>query len=750
MQFGYDYDKAVPHLRRAAFSDKNDVRSALLLGDALLTGTPIDESAIAEVIPLLERIAERPPKTAAAYGVLGRLHAALGDERAAEQNWRAAIDVGNAPGWIYSRLGEYARRRAEYDTALALLDQAVFLGDDSAETRATRAQIHVGLGNQEAAIGDFAAALRLDPTLDWVFEEAKRSAESGEAGPLLSALADAGNDKQLPRLARSQALHKAALLLLDRADYRQALVMLNRAIHLDSSSITVRLLRARVHWQQGAQKKADIDVAEVERLDPSLNWVLDEPTIVAAVNPAMADRLIARLLRYADDSPPSSATIAKLQSSAHALVEAGAYKSAAMLLEHATDLAPNAVGVWGSYGEALRLAGRGEDALSAFNVALGETPNDPWLLASRGATLWAGGDPNGGASDLVKAVELRGGQYPFASLTLAALLSEQGEVDEARMRLQEVLEHDPQNLDAHRGLASLLSAAGHHAEALAALTRVPSGNLEDPSLRSDVAVLTARLEDYERALQIAQETVRDNPKSVDALITLGTLHAQFGEWPVALGMLERAAALDEYRGDVHALRGFVLEYQGSLSEARDAIDAALQFDSDPMYRKELGIILWKLGDASAEEHLRGALKLARQRKRPSAVSAAIEGSCLLLLGAGEEATQRLAQSLELDRLRLDVQFDLALALMATGHRVAGSAEYRRATARVRKRWPRRQLGLLGVALTDLCILERLRPDVSGAEECRALLERSLAEARADAEELDRSASQVKGLDQEGS
>ena len=728
-----NYAAAAQYLTAAVEQNPDDLRSVVLLGDSVCRLPNPDPAEVAQAEGYLSRALRLGGRDGTTLSVLALVQKTQGNTAGSEESLDEAAALDDAPSWVYSQVGENSRRAGRYKQALALFEKAIARNPTDAWAIGSRGQVRAALGNVQAAVNDYAAALRRDPALVWVFDSAQEVAlpASEEITPVLDALIRGAEDTGQDPSVREGAARRAAAVLVAHGDPNRALRLLEDARDYAPASPAVLISMSWVRLRDNDHAGAQADLALAAELDASLDWVLHTPWAITTSAPPLRDAMIARLHRAADDEDlPVDERVSALVDAARALGSSGEPELVGRLLERALEMDERDASVWVDYGDALASCGRYREAVAAFQRAVDLRPGDPELVASLGWARHLAGDLDSAAIDLRRALDLRGGDYRWAALELAAVLLETSPPT-ARQIYRELLRVDMSDVAAARGLSAVEVTEGRTGEAMAVLQRTLRHQPDDENLRRDIALLALRMEDIRLAVDMAETLVRQQKNSVIGWLTLGILHNSFGEWSDALRALESALALDPTYADaldVQTQRAWALAYDGQLGSAAAAVQQALRYHQDPYLRGQYALILHGMDDPRGQSLLEEALSLTASVARRDAGMLAHEGFCHVALGQFDEGARQLVQSLDVDPTEVATQLDLALALLAGGKTKAGHSEYHRALARVANRNPRRQVGLLRVALVDLAQVRHWFPDVADYGPSEALIANSLSRA----------------------
>jgi Flp pilus assembly protein TadD len=265
------------------------------------------------------------------------------------------------------------------------------------------------------------------------------------------------------------------------------------------------------------------------------------------------------------------------------MLEYGEPDAAAQLAdESGIDLSePENAEALAAYVEALVAAGRAEDALARTEAALERHPDELALKAIRARALAADGRSTSEVRAALAEAPDQEATYPEASLALAALLTADGEVDEALGLYDLVYAARPGDPDAAFAAAELLLAKGQSVRAERRLEALLVAHPRHAGAALRLARLLAeRPDELERAQSLAVRAVRFHG-GLDAVDALGRILFARGDHAAAIlafkGVLEQRPEAASTR---YALAR-ALSADGQLEAARAAYREALSFASFP-------------------------------------------------------------------------------------------------------------------------------------------------------------------------
>ncbi len=149
-----------------------------------------------------------------------------------------------------------------------------------------------------------------------------------------------------------------------------------------------------------------------------------------------------------------------------------------------------------------------------------------------------------------------------AMFTLAHLHSRLGEIDEALVLVDEVLEQRPELHDAVVMKIRLLQMAGRKGDALAFLEDRCDSRPDDDRLRLMLARLYMEDRRYEAALASFERLASRHPDDGDVLYALAVLNLQLQRLDAAESYLERLQEMGSHRDAVAFYRGWLAEKRG--------------------------------------------------------------------------------------------------------------------------------------------------------------------------------------------
>jgi predicted TPR repeat methyltransferase/Flp pilus assembly protein TadD len=328
------------------------------------------------------------------------------------------------------------------------------------------------------------------------------------------------------------------------------------------------------------------------------------------------------------------------------LTQAGQAQAAVPLLERAAADRPADPAFVHNLAEAYLQCGRANDAVAAFDRAIGLAPNRPDALLAAGIARLARKEPDDAddALTLLKRAQLEGLGSPELHQHLAVALLMTGRVDEAVAECNTAIERNPDYAEAHYHLGVACRQQGNILEALQSMRRAVELQPEYLRACQNLAVLEAEVGRLPEAEALLRRVVALKPDARDAHQTLGLLLQRMGRYTEAA--IELVSATRASRGEMPRHSG-----SGRPSVAASELERKLApvAEAAPLHFRlatEAGILppaqvpsasVSNLFDRYADlfdEHLRGTLEYRAPELIVTAIKARSPGTLLDVLDLG--------------------------------------------------------------------------------------------------------------------
>ena len=308
---------------------------------------------------------------------------------------------------------------------------------------------------------------------------------------------------------------------------------------------------------------------------------------------------------------------------------------------------------------------------------------DPATQAQLEALGYLGGpskvhvDPSAPLSDPKDKIEL------FNLIKQAGSDSNEGRLDEALKKIQQVLAEDPDILEAHHILGNIHNKKG---ETEAAIEAYKEALARDPEYKPALFSLASTYEDLGRFQDAAagfRRVLDIDPRDTTACYRLAKIHINQREYESAIEVLSKTMELGVERAPAHNLMAECYSGLEKYAEAEAAVRKALQMKDDlPTAYYNLALILEERGDlhgaAEAYEKELTILSDMVGRHGEDAVPLYDLGQILLRQGKAAEAMKYLRRASRISPGDAAIHHGLGNALAATGDTRAAMTEFRRA------------------------------------------------------------------------
>jgi len=619
----------------APASDATGALAGQILAGRAAAQTQLDQRA--EARRSAEAAVRAAPRLPEAQLALSVLLAQSGDRGGAEAAVDAALDAAPDNPFALLRKSAFLFEGGQLEPAAAMAGRVIAATPGNAAARIQRAEIELRRGNDAAARADVDAALRVAP--------GNVPANYMRAILLTRAQDWRGADETLSRLGPVLPNLPDGLLLL--ATVKAQLNQTAQAL-----DAVQRYVARRPEDPRGARLLAAMDM-EAGRLGAAVG------TLNALVQRGAADAEALDMLGRAH-------------------IGLGRPREAAEAFRKASELVPNNAVLLSRLASARLAIGDMAGMSQAAEAALRVDPNGPAarLMLAMAATTRGdlpiaeaelarlepaarNGEPARLISGTIRLIrfDVAGARQIFegllrddpnsvpARIALARVANTLGQTEEADRLLGEAIRRDPRNVEATNRLAAVaLSAGPRAAAARGALEAALATNRDEAQLAFVVAILRARLGDFEQAAALLQsEGLRAAPGQGGlAALRLSEVRAAQERWADAETSARTALAENSNLTAAHRQLALLLARRGD-ARAADALleDGLRQAPGDTVLHGAVLALAQQAGGLDAA--LAAAARLAA---RPGAMPAAapLRGDLLMTARRPADAAQAYADA----------------------------------------------------------------------------------------------------------
>lgn len=196
-------------------------------------------------------------------------------------------------------------------------------------------------------------------------------------------------------------------------------------------------------------------------------------------------------------------------------------------------------------------------------------------------------------------------------LALAVQNHQSGQAEAARHHYEQVLAHDPHNIDALNLLGVLLHQLGHLDTAADHVAKAVKLHPPTPELHYNLGNIRRDQQRHREAADCFSKAKALKPDYFEAIYNLGVVLALLGQSDEAIQHLERALSLNDGFAMGHCLLADIRIGRAEYDAAIDGYRAALALEPDfTEAHNNLAVALRETGkDGDAQEHLEQALAL---------------------------------------------------------------------------------------------------------------------------------------------
>lgn len=495
-----------------------------------------------------------PSETATGHSLRGRAKVLLGDMEAARIEYSRALDASRQNADALLGLASLELMLGKWPEARALADAALSAAPERSDAWIVKGDIAVAEGQLPQAASAYEAALKKDPNnVTAKYKLALLDINKNQLDAAQNRLDEL--KKALPENAL--LYYQEALIAYKRGQYERAAEASLRAMRIMPEHTSSFLVNGLAQFQLGNFQQAEQTLAHVLAEEPD-NLYARKVAVAALIRLRDRDRALKVLSRALQDAPNDPQVLA-LASRVEVLF--GRHKKAQEMMQAAIGIDPSNTSLRTELGLMQIVAGdpvsatailneaieRDPNTISAtqallavqlqerkFDAALGtlkkleaRRPRDPAIHTLRGSALVGKGQLGPARASFEKALELDPNHVP-ALVQLSELDIKDGNAPRARKRFEDLLQRDQDNIAAYAALAQFEVASGNTQGAISLLERARSRAPRSVPVRMRLARLYLQSRQPLRAIPVAAEANKLDPKNPEVLDLLGTAQLSAG------------------------------------------------------------------------------------------------------------------------------------------------------------------------------------------------------------------------------
>ncbi len=265
-------------------------------------------------------------------------------------------------------------------------------------------------------------------------------------------------------------------------------------------------------------------------------------------------------------------------------------------------------------------------------------------------------------------------EFPRIQYALGVAHFNARQYERATGPLQAALDEDPGNTNLRR-MAALAWLETEAYDRTVSLLADDSERAENPSLQYTYGLALVRSGRAREAEPVFDSLLEDNDAWPELYVVLGQAAAQLGDYPAAIGALERAIELDAEVTEARAALGYIYLTQGQLDDAERVLRAELSVRPTETRAKFLLATVLELNQKPDEAM--GTLRELLARQPRFADGRYLLGKILVDTGAPGEAIAHLEAAAGLSPEDPNIFYQLGLAYQRTGRPEDAATSFRR-------------------------------------------------------------------------
>jgi tetratricopeptide (TPR) repeat protein len=351
---------------------------------------------------------------------------------------------------------------------------------------------------------------------------------------------------------------------------------------------------------------------------------------------------------------------------------------------------PNSGVVWKFLGVSLGM--QGKEALHALEKTANLLPDDPEAHFNLGNALRVAGRLDDAAGSYRRALEI-GPDFGIAHLALGDVLQARGQLEAAAASYRKALEIEPDKAEAQNDLGAVLLGLGQLPEAVTRLRRALEIKPDFAAAHTNLGNAFRNLGQLDDALACHRRALELQPGLVEAAINLGNVLRDLGQNEAAAASYRRALEIDPNLAPAHCNLGAALRDLGTIGEAESSFRQALLLQPDyAEAHSNLGVVL-RLQNRMKEAV--ASCQKARQADPNLAAAVVLSAELHADRGQFEAAEELFKQAMKLEPNSAEAWAAVANLRKMTADDAAWLTEAQRIVGR---RLPPRQESLLRYAI----------------------------------------------------
>jgi len=248
-------------------------------------------------------------------------------------------------------------------------------------------------------------------------------------------------------------------------------------------------------------------------------------------------------------------------------------------IERAVAIAPDNKDAWNQNGDVLRLSGKPQEAINAYQKVLDYAPKNIPALLGKAMAYTALGQQNEALAEANLVISLSPGQY-LAYYVKALILYQRQNLMPAQQSIEIALKIRP-DYQPGRLLAGYIAYhLGNLNQAVQYLNNYISHNSDDRNANILLAATYLKLNEYNNVIKLLEPRVSNAPDDAQYLTLLGSAYLDQGEASKGLEVLERAIAAAPDVVSIRTNLAIAMLAQGDTGHAVSELQGLIERDQD--------------------------------------------------------------------------------------------------------------------------------------------------------------------------
>ncbi|WP_354634726.1 tetratricopeptide repeat protein [Planktothricoides raciborskii] len=318
--------------------------------------------------------------------------------------------------------------------------------------------------------------------------------------------------------------YQQAVAHLDREEYHEAIIYLNKAIAINPNFAEAYSQRCFAHWKLEAYQLALVDGNKAIEVNPNLAEGYKNRG-VAYDNLGESEKAIADYTKAIEINPQFASAYSNR---GLAYGKLGEYKKAIEDWTKVIEINPHFADAYFGRGIAYKKLGESQKAIADYTKAIEINPQLPGAYRNRGVAYRKLGEYKKAIADYTKAIEINP-QFANAYFGRGIASDNLGESQKAITDFTKAIEINPQYADAYYNRGVVYGKLGESEKAIADWTKAIEINPQDADAYNNRGIAYGNLGEDEKEIADYTKAIEINPQYASAYKNRGIVYRKLGE-----------------------------------------------------------------------------------------------------------------------------------------------------------------------------------------------------------------------------